>query len=1250
MQFRFRLLWSTLLLVLTLHAKGGESHYHIVENQGQWPEHVVAAIEVSQGRLFLERNAFTWHFQNLDAVAAMHGTGQNPAELNDPFRIRGHVYRSTFVGANEEVRIRFSEAQKTRYNYFLGNDPAQWAGDVPAWGKITYVNIYPGIDLQLYSDDFVLKYDFIVHPGADPSPIRMRYEGAEEVQLSNRRVKITTSVNEVIEQAPIAWQLDRGQKIPVQCEYRLGGDELSFALPGGCNPDQTLVIDPVLLFSTYSGSTSDNFGFTATYDEEGYLYAGSSAFGNGYPTTLGAYQESWAGGDGQGSLAGTDIALTKYDVSGTFRVYSTYLGGANDELPHSLIVNPAGELIVMGTSSSPNFPTTADAFQTNFNGGSNVAPVGVGVQYVNGSDLVVTRFSANGSSLLSSTFLGGSGNDGVNTAAALKFNYADEFRGEVELDNDGNILIASCTYSTDFPTANAWQSTNAGGLDGCLTKFTPDLSSVLFSTYLGSVGQDGAYSIAVTSDNSLYLCGGTTSQSFPVTNGVLQNSYGGGSADGFVLKFTADGQSLEHSTYLGSDAYDQAYFIEVDGDDKPYIYGQTRASGSSFIINAGYGSPNSGMHVASLTPELDNFIWSTVFGTGSGKPNLSPTAFLVDVCGKIYLSGWGGSTNTSSNINTDNVFGMETTDDAFQSNTNGSDFYLLVLEDDASDLVYASYFGGMTSAEHVDGGTSRFNRKGQIYQSVCAGCGSNDDFPIFPSNAVSPTNNSSNCNNGVFKFDFLLPITIADFNVPLFDCLGGEATFTNTSTNGLDFFWDFGDGNTSTDPLPTHEYTEPGTYEVMLVASNPETCNAVDTLYKTVTILEAQSTALEDLSICEGESIGLGPLTIESDWSVFWSPAETLNDPTLPNPQASPPNETLYTALIDNGVCVDTVFQFVEITNLGLQVPENLVACNIGEEIILTASTDEENATWWWSSNADFTDQLNASSDDPSAEIILNEAGTYFVQLSIGDCTATDSVQVSLIADAIDLGADITVCAGDTVTISTQNALPGYDLTWSPSEFILSGQGTESVQVFASEDGFFTLTASNAECEVSADIFVSTSGLNFNQIEAIADPPSILSGESSTISASPAGYDYAWSPAQYLDDPNAASTLATPPQTTIFTLTLSDGECIFTDTVQVRVFDFTCGPPNIYVPNAFTPNSDDLNESLFVRGNFLTDVYFVIYNRWGEKVFETRSLSEGWDGTYKGRAVDPAVFVYYLEAVCEDGQEYFEKGNITLIR
>ena len=1231
-------------------AAGCQIGHVFVENGGQWPEHVLASAEISGGRLYLEEHGLTYNFLDVSSVSAVHGSGVNPEDLLGTPRIRGHAYAVQFVGARKVKEAERRDASPTTFNYFLGDDPTKWAGGLAGHGSVRLNNVYPGIDFHLHSDDFSLKYDFLVAAGSDPASIQMKYIGTDGLELRNGRLIVTTSVNQVIEQAPIAWQLADGEKRMVECVYTLSGSTVGFDFPKGIDPSLPLVIDPVLLFSTYSGSTADNFGFTATYDDDGYLYAGSSAFGAGYPITLGAYQQVWGGGDGQGSLVGTDIAITKYDVSGTFRVYSTYLGGANDELPHSLIVNEQGELLVMGTTSSPNYPTTAGAFQTTFEGGTSVTPIGIGVQYVNGSDIVVTRFSNDGSALLSSTFLGGSSNDGVNTVPALKFNYADEFRGEIELDDDGNIYIGSCTFSGDFPTADAFQSLYGGGLDGCITKFSPDLSTVLYSSYYGSTGNEGIYSVDVSPSGPMYLCGGTTSTNLAVSSGAYQTSNAGGAADGFVIRVAANGSGILQSTYLGSSAYDQCYFVETDTDGAPHIYGQTRATGSSFIINAAYGTPNSGMLVAKLDETLSNITWSTVFGTGAGVPNLSPTAFLVDVCGKIYLSGWGGTTNTNSNPNAGNVFNMEVTPDAYQQTTNGSDFYLMVLEDDASDVVYASYFGGGISAEHVDGGTSRFNRKGQIYQSVCAGCGSNDDFPIFPANAVSPTNNSSNCNNGVFKFDFLLPITIADFTAPLTDCLDGPITFTNTSTFGQEFFWDFGDGETSDAFNPTHTYDEPGTYEVMLVVSNPETCNGVDTLFRTVTLALPQSSTLGNLEVCEGESIQLGPVVQEPGWSYFWSPAETLNDAGLPNPVATPTETTEYTLLIDTGICVDTVYQTVDITSLGLVPGEDVVACNSGDVALLSASAEGENITWPWSASPDFTDPIASGPDATEIEVPITGSDTYYVQITIGSCSESASIDVALIADLLDIGADFTVCAGDTVTLQALGELPGYTLEWTPAEFVLSGQGSASVEVFVPEDGFFELTATSAECTVSDDIFISTSGLDFTQIGATAEPELVLAGESSTLTASPPGFDYSWTPQDGLSDPFASVTEATPEETTTYSVVISDGECVYTNSVTVRVAEYFCGPPGIYVPNAFTPNGDGNNDILFVRGNFITDLYFTVYNRWGELVFETRNLTQGWDGTYNGRDADPAVFVYYLEAFCEGGESYFEKGNITLIR
>ena len=228
------------------------------------------------------------------------------------------------------------------------------------------------------------------------------------------------------------------------------------------------------MFSTYSGSFANNFGYTATFDSDGFLFAGGSVFSAGYPTTVGAYDISYGGGTFNGS-AHIDIGITKYDTSGTFRIYSTYLGGNNSELPHSLIVNSNDELFIYGTTGSSNFPTSLNAYDNTFNGGTLAnLQNGLGFQYNNGTDIFVTRLSNDGSSLLASTFVGGSGNDGLNFTSTntLRYNYADEVRGEIQIDDYDNVYVISSTLSTNFPTtAGVFQPSYAGGpSDGCLFK------------------------------------------------------------------------------------------------------------------------------------------------------------------------------------------------------------------------------------------------------------------------------------------------------------------------------------------------------------------------------------------------------------------------------------------------------------------------------------------------------------------------------------------------------------------------------------------------------------------------------------------------------------------------------------------------------------------------------------------------------------------------------------------------------------
>lgn len=1246
-------LLGCLIIGLNLGAQTTESgQLSFVENRGQWPGHVLFSGEINSGRIFLEKSGLTYHQYDLSAIKKQHDGMVVPQ--NNDIRIKGHVYRVNFPGCNATAKTKNSEKHKTYYNYYLSDDPSGWAGNCAAYGKITRENFYPGIDFIYYSQDQMLKYDFVLKPGADHELINMKFDAMDSIVIENNRLKIYTSVGIVYEQKPIAWQIIDDKKKYVDCEYHLQvGNTVSFLFPGGYDRNYELVIDPQLVFSTYSGSISDNFGYTATYDNDGFLYSGSSSFGQNYPVTAGAYQTTHNGGDsniGQG----IDMALSKYDVSGTFMVWSTFLGGSGDDLPHSIITNAEDELFVYGTTGSNDFPVTPGAFDVSFAGGSFVSPTGTGANFPVGTDIVVAHFNATGTNLIGSTYLGGTGNDGVCTSVALKHNYADEFRGEISLDPHGNPVIVSSTFSANFPIQNALQPSIGGQQDAVIIKLTPQLNTIMWSTYLGGSLDDSGFSVSFNSVGELYVCGGTASTNFPVSSNSAQNNFGGGIADGYITRISSNGQSILAATYWGQSTYDQLYFIEVDNEDFVYVYGQTTATGSTMIINATYGTPGSGNLLTKFSSNLQNVVWSTVFGTGGSKPTLSPAAFLVDYCNRVYVSGWGilavvNALNPGQNLAAMNT--MQTTADAFDSTCSSGDFYMAVFDENMSQLEYATFYGGGSSSEHVDGGTSRFDSKGIIYQSVCAGCGGFSDFPIQPGNAWSATNNApGGCNNGVYKFDFQLPITIADFIIAPTGCVNNPVSFTSSSTFAVTYQWNFDGLGTSSSPNPQWTFTQSGTYDITLIVQHSSTCNLTDTITKSITILQPQSGSFNELNLCQGENEIIGPPIFNPEYTYQWTPQDFLSDADSPNPIFQAGNTTSYTLQILHDGCVDIFTQQVNVAELFLTTPNDTTLCD-DETLTLTAIYSPTDASVIWSDVEDFSNVLNDNPEDPAIEVSPLIPTTYYVLITSGRCSIQSETQVDLVSFQTLIEGDLTVCANDNTTLTIVNPNSGFTYTWSPENLIISGQSTPQVEITVPEETIFTVVSESPDgCTATDDVTVSVSALSANTFTAAATPAILIQGQTSQLNAQPAGFSYQWTPSTWLNSSVIANPISTPQADISYTVTATDGECTATASVTLKVVEFICGLPSIYVPNAFTPNVDDKNEKLFVRANNISRLYFVIYDRWGEKVFETTSLSEGWDGTFQDRNLDPDVYTYYLEAVCIDGQEYFDKGNITLIR
>ncbi|HTS45762.1 MAG TPA: hypothetical protein VMH01_15285, partial [Puia sp.] len=811
-----RLFILSLILINTsvsVFAQNGYSNLQFIENKGQWDSRISFRAQINNGNFLLQKQGFTVVMYNPDDMEAIrqlrHGLAHSasdkgaarllPADIktqvsgsNNMRIIRSHAYQVSFVNGNDNVEIIPDKPLPTYNNYFIGNDRSRWASHCQVYQGITYKNIYPNIDLRYYTDNGTMKYDIIVHPGADPDNIAMKYTGADKLTVKDNQLTTHTSITDMKEFLPHSYQLTQSGRTDIDCKYVLENNNVVKFKLKNYRKDATLIIDPVEVFCTFTGSRSDNWGYTATYDNSGNLYAGGIVLddfgpgsGNGYPVSVGAFQSTFQGGDGSDGSFNYDVGIMKFNSSGSTMVYATYLGGAGDEQPHSLIVDNSGNLIIAGrTSSGSTFPVTSPTYGT---GG--------------GYDIFITKLNANGTLPVGSRLIGGSSDDGVNYSPkyrstngtqSLRLNYGDDGRSEVIVDASGNIYLASCTQSNNFPTSpNAFQTASGGKQDGVFIKTDPTLSTILACTYLGGSSDDAAFVLALNPTNGdVYVGGGTSSTNFPgVVPGVLFTANVGG-IDGFVSVISNDGGTLRRTSYFGTTGTEVIYGVQFDNKGFPYIMGTT--TGTWPVTPGVWSQPKGKQFVAKLLPDLSNWVYSTVFGAGGTYPDISPTAFLVDRCENVYVSGWGGGINISERYHNNGTNGLTTTPDALQKTTDGQDFYFIVIKKNAASQLYGSFFGQVNGAlgDHVDGGTSRFDKQGIIYQAICANCYGGAKFPT-TFGVWSPTNGTGNlgCNEAAVKIAFNFAGVAADVRplingrVDSIGCVPLNITLTDTIRN-----------------------------------------------------------------------------------------------------------------------------------------------------------------------------------------------------------------------------------------------------------------------------------------------------------------------------------------------------------------------------------------------------------------------------------------------------------------------------------
>ncbi|HTF04116.1 MAG TPA: gliding motility-associated C-terminal domain-containing protein [Bacteroidia bacterium] len=898
-------------------------------NAGQWNNQVFYKADIHSGHVFFEQNKLMYAFyskQDLDRIheEAHHAKSAAQQRKIEQQKVRCYAYEVSFPGANAAPLITGADRTSYNSNYFLGNDPQKWAPNVANYRNLTYHELYPGVDVRFSSPAGQLKYDFIVAAGTDPSAISMQYSGLKAITMRDGNLILDAGFMEITEAIPYAYQEIEGVRTEIRCEFILDGNVVRFVFPNGYDARYNIVIDPVVIASTYSGGTVTTYGHSATYDNAGQIYSAGRVFGAGFPATAGAYDLTFAGS--------VDLGISQYNPTGTTLQYCTYIGGTADEYAHSMFVHN-NELYIYGSAMSTDYPTTGGAYDGSHNGGY---------------DIIVTHLNSTGSALIGSTYIGGTANDGFN---AINTHYGDTFRGEIIVDASGNALVASFSSSTDFPaTAGAYDLTNAGAQDGVVLKLSPNMGSLMWATYLGGSGNDGAFGVRINSTGQVYVCGatGSSANDFPITVGTYQTTYQGGTYDGFLLQLDANGTALGASTLFGTSGLDEAFFLDIDYDDDVYIYGEAR--GGAPVTPGVYSMPGSAMMVAKFNPALTTLMMCTVIGDGTTTSTIAPSAFMVDVCKNIYLAGFGAFS------------GWPVTANAIYGTSAIGSCYLATLSPGATALLFGSFYGG----NHVDGGTSRFDPSGIIYHAVCQG---GSGFPTTPGawNAGVGAPSWDVC---VFKIDFeqMGVQATAVPNPNASGCAPFLVNFQNTST-GITYIWDFGDGSPlDTSTAPSHTFDSTGTYTVMLVAIDSASCNISDTAYITISVLSQISTFLgPDTSFCPP-----GTVTLDagiSGASYVWSTGDTTQTVSV--------NQTgNYWVTVTLGSCSATDTMSVQTFQFNPASGDALV-CQ-GLSVDLTANNP--GSTYEWSTGA------------TTQTITVNTSGMYWVEMTHGNCVTTDTI------------------------------------------------------------------------------------------------------------------------------------------------------------------------------------------------------------------------------------------------------------------
>jgi len=612
----------------------GKLPLYFVENKGQFNKKILFYTKTRGYTLWITKEGLVF-----DSIIREKTDKKEKWKDKTPeFKIKGRdISTLRFLNQKKDFKIIPLNKAKYKVNYYIGNDKTKWINNIKTSKGILLKGIYKNIDLKIYGTEKLIEYDWIVKKGGNPEDIEIEYENVEKTGIDKKgNIIVQMKFGKIMHKKPVSYQLDNiGKKEYVKSEFVKTGKNRYKIKVKNYNKTRKLIIDPVvLIYSTYLGGSGNDYGYGIAVDSRGCAYMTGCTDSGDFPT-----QNPY-----QTHKTAYDVFVTKLSADGQSLIYSTYLGGNDDDSGEGITIDSSGCSYITGYTDSIDFPIQ-NQYQTN----------------QADRDIFVTKLSANGGLLIYSTYLGGSGND---------YGYG------IAVDGSGCAYITGYTYSSDFPTENPYQ-TDQTNIDAFVTKLSANGDSLIYSTYLGGSGVEEGDAISIDKDGYAYVLGTTNSDDFPTVphySGSIK-----GILDVFITKVSKDGSSLIFSGYFGGNDIDFGCDVNIDESGYINIVGYT--SSTDFPVQNAIQNSNNGktdVFVIKMTSDANSLVYSTYLG---GNDDDHGYGITVDSSGCAYITGDTYSTDFPTKY-------------SYQTDQPGGDVFVTKLSFDGQSFIYSTYLGG----------------------------------------------------------------------------------------------------------------------------------------------------------------------------------------------------------------------------------------------------------------------------------------------------------------------------------------------------------------------------------------------------------------------------------------------------------------------------------------------------------------------------------------------------------------------------